>query len=50
MGVVIFLLGAMPLWWAADHLLGSPLAQLAVAGGYGLAGMAWVTLPMDWAA
>ena len=44
MGLVIFLLGAVPLWWAVDHLLRSPLAQLAVAGGYGLAGMAWVML------
>ena len=44
MGLVILLLGTLPLWWVVDHLLRSPLAQLVVVGGYGLAGMAWVML------
>lgn len=44
MGLVILLLGAVPLWWTVDQLLISPLTQLAVAGGYGLAGMAWMMI------
>lgn len=44
LGLVVLLLGALPLWWAVDHLLTSTLAQLAAAAGYGFAAMAWVVL------
>ena len=42
LGLAMFLLGGLPLWWAVELLLSRhPLAQLAVLGTYGVAGMLW---------
>lgn len=41
LGLVLILLGGIPLWWAVDILVRSSLAQLAVVGVYGLLGMSW---------
>lgn len=43
-GLVMILLGGAPLWLTVDILVQAPAAQLALLGGYGLAGMGWVVI------